>query len=225
MQVKPIKPLQQKLDTLTELPEGFSFDAAGSWNQLEGRISRNSSRKKKWAWYIAAASVLILFSLVYFLRADEPEVLAIKSPSAILRNTVGPEVKINRHSASINLAKEKITIPSTSITSNKKKQAVLPVKGPQTVQQQVTVQAPVNDTINTATATIESISIPAHPTTVVKRKIVHINELGKDIFFKEQQILSVKEENAVNEILQEETQPTSKPWYKKIKLSNRNNNN
>jgi len=224
MQVKTIKPLRQKLDELTELPDGFSFDAAVSWNQLEGRISRNSSRKKKWAWYIAAASVLILFSVVYLFRTDEPDELAIKTPSAIIRKPVSLQL-INRKNASVAVAKEKITIPSTGITSNKKKQAVLPVKGPQTVQQQVTVQAPVNDTINTATATIESISIPAHPTTVVKRKIVHINELGKDIFFKEQQILSVKEENAVNEILQEETQPTSKPWYKKIKLSNRNNNN
>ncbi|MFN8265655.1 MAG: hypothetical protein U0T11_06265 [Chitinophagaceae bacterium] len=224
MQVKTIKPLRQKLDELTELPDGFSFDAAVSWNQLEGRISRNSSRKKKWAWYIAAASVLILFSVVYLFRTDEPDELAIKTPSAIIRKPVSLQL-INRKNASVAVAKEKITIPSTGITSNEKKQNVFTVKKPVTVQEQVTEQAPVNDTINPATATIESISIPAHPTTVVKRKIVHINELGKEMFFKEQQILSVKEENAVNEILQEETQPTSKPWYKKIKLSNRNNNN
>lgn len=224
MQVKTIKPLRQKLDELTELPDGFSFDAAVSWNQLEGRISRNSSRKKKWAWYIAAASVLILFSVVYLFRTDEPDELAIKTPSAIIRKPVSLQL-INRKNASVAVAKEKITIPSTGITSNEKKQNVFTVKKPVTVQEQVTEQAPVNDTINPATATIESISIPVHPTTVVKRKIVHINELGKELFFKEQQILSVKEENAVNEILQEETQPTSKPWYKKIKLSNRNNNN
>jgi hypothetical protein len=231
MQERLIKPLEQKLDSLSELPDGFSFDSVQSWNKMEEKLTGRKRKNKKALWYMAAAaSILVIVSITYFSQptpinhvAIEPEKKEQEQP--VVSNNKNKQTVLNAESKESKgataapftaKAKKNTEIKSIDVTEN-----VEPTKQPELVTQINTPHETKAETILPETTEVLAPLV----STPVKRKIIHINELGKESFLKEQQSLSIKEEKSSPEIITEEAITPSKPWYKKYKSSNRTNHN
>lgn len=227
MQEKSTNPFQQKLEALTELPDGFSFDAAQSWNRMEEKLTGKKTSKKRVLWYMAAAaSVVLIFSIVYFNQTITIRPVTVKVEESKKER---PVVEYKNNEAELN-TETKETGNNPVITKTK----TLPEKKPVEVtiitqeikQSELITQTNLPQEIKVETVLPETTAaVPPLITAPVKRKIIHINELGKESFLKEQQTLSVKEEKTSPEIITEETITPAKPWYKKFKSSHRINNN
>ena len=72
--------LREKMNNLAAMPEGVHFDPAATWQQLEARLQRRSSRRPLY-WYWAAAVFLLLITGILLMRNQE-------SPAAIEPVTV-----------------------------------------------------------------------------------------------------------------------------------------
>ena len=230
MQEKSTKPFQQKLDTLTELPEGFSFDAAQSWNKMEEKLTGKPSKNKRAVWHMVAASVLVvLLSAIYFFNQKKEDAITVLPAIPKIANPAATSDKTNRQV--LVPVQEKETTGNTQQLNKKLKTEkpdviVGPVEKEELRQEDIVLEIPKNEEVNVETNIKEStaVEIPV-VVTPIKRKIIHINELGKERFLKEQQSLSVKEEKVAPDISTEEVQTTPKPWYKKFKSTARINNN
>lgn len=228
MQEKSTKPFLQKLDALTELPNGFSFDAAQSWNRMEEKLTGRKRKNNSALWYMAAAASLVLIvSIAYFnqQRKINPVVVKpeqTKKEQSVIADTKSNEVELNN--------KIKETRNNPVITKTKpltdKNSVEVPIIVKETKQPELITQTNIPQEIKVETDLAETtVAVTPLITTPVKRKIIHINELSKESFLKEQQTLSVKDERALPEIITEEATTPAKPWYKKLKSSHRINNN
>lgn len=227
MQEKSTNSFLQKLDTLTELPDGFSFDAAQRWNRMEEKLMGRKRNNKRVLWYMTAASVALVFSIVYFNQTATINPVAVK-PERIKQDQ--PVVVENNSNEAVlnNETKEKFNTPVIAKTKTlpEKKPVEVPVITQETKQPELITQANTSQEIKVETGLPETtIAVAPLITTPVKRKIIHINELGKEAFLKEQQTLSVKEETTSPEVITEEAVTPAKSWYKKFKSFNRTNNN
>ncbi|MBY0476256.1 MAG: hypothetical protein K2Q24_01305 [Chitinophagaceae bacterium] len=228
MQKKSTKPFQQKLDTLTELPEGFFFDAVQSWERMEEKLTGRQTKQKKIWWYMAAAASIVLIILItYFNQQETIKPVTVKPEQTKKEQSVVAAVK--SHEALLgNETKELSSTPVSTKTKNGIGKKSLDMS----LLTQKTKQPELNTQINTQVEAIVETRLPettgvATPLikAPVKRKIIHINDLGKETFFKEQQILIVKEDKTSHEMITEDTNTSPKPWYKKFKPSQRTNNN
>jgi cytoskeletal protein RodZ len=228
MQKKSSKSFQQKLDTLSELPDGFSFDAAQSWNKLEEKLTGKPKKKKVLTWLMAVASVLLLFSLLFFFKEQPTEIVTAPSDKPVIKNADEPLMKSTEQITSSQPKTQNISHPnqiSKKINKQEPAETILPVSEKETIQEQVAIQTPNDTEVKPQIGINETAIIPVVTSTPVKRKIIHINELGREAFLNEQQMLSIKEEKTAPEVVTEEIQPSARPFYKKFKLSHRINNN
>ena len=226
MQEKSINRFQQKLDALTELPDGFFFDVVQIWNRVEDKLKSKPAKKKRAVWYLAAASVMLLLLVVIFNNRSGNEVIAVKPTESKKVNSV---TSINKNNDQVLGNTSNHLIKKVALSENKK---VIQIKTPEAVeidetkQEAFITQTEISDDVKIETVLPKTLTIvTAIEPVPVKRKIIHINELGKDLFFKEQQTLSVKEEKTSPEIITEQTNTSPKPWYNKFKSSHRTNNN
>src|SRR5688572_12747802 len=51
--------IKTKIDNLNQLPEGFSYNHASSWQKLENKLQKGKQKNYRW-WIYAAAVVLII---------------------------------------------------------------------------------------------------------------------------------------------------------------------
>ncbi|MBX9783639.1 MAG: hypothetical protein K2X48_10130 [Chitinophagaceae bacterium] len=228
MQEKSTKPFQQKLDALTELPDGFSFDAAHSWNRMEEKLTGKQTKQKKVLWYMAAAaSIAFIISIVYFNQQErihpvtvKPEEL--KQEQSVIADSKSGEAVLNNETQKPSV----ISVITKTKTLPEKKPVEMPVVLQETKPPELIAQISTTQEMKPETTLPETTAIaPPLVATPVKRKIIHISELGKETFLKEQQTLSVKEEKTPTEVITEEPHPGTKPWYKKFKSTSRTNNN
>jgi hypothetical protein len=228
MQEKSTKPFQQKLDALTELPDGFSFDATQSWNRMEENLTGRKRKNKKALWYMAAAaSIVLIVSITYFNQQERINPVAVKPEQTKKEQPVAAESKSNEVVLT-NETKETVNTPVITKTKTlpEKKPLEVLVFTQETKQPELITQINTPQEIKIETGLPETtIAVAPLIATPVKRKIIHINQLGKESFLTEQQNLSVKEEKTSPEIITEETITPAKPWYKKFKSSHRTNNN
>lgn len=231
MQEKSTNIFRQKLDTLTELPDGFSFDAVQSWNRMEEKISGKTAKKKRVLWFMVAASaIFLLLSTLYFFNQTKEEAITTIRPAATEKQN--PSITtVDAHQERPVFVKnnQSTSLSQESIQLSKiKKDPVIvdPVKQEELKEEVITLQAPKSEEAKVETNKTEPVAIEVPvAVTPVKRKIIHINELGRESFLTEQKNLTVKEEKTSSEIIAEEAVTPAKPWYKKIKLSHRANNN
>ncbi len=230
MQEKSTKHFQQKLDLLTELPDGFSFDATRSWNGIEEKLTGKPAQKKRALWFmIAASAIFLLLSTLYFFNQTKEEAITML-PAVTEKlnppvttgdaNTERPvSVKGNDITGHLQQSKQKFKTQKDPVIIN-------PVKQEELQEEVITLQTPKSEEAKVETDKTEPVAIEI-PVAVkpVKRKIIHINELGRESFLTEQKNLTVKEEKTSSEIIADEAVTPAKPWYKKIKLSHRANNN
>jgi hypothetical protein len=225
MQEKSIKPFQQKLDALTELPDGISFDAAHSWIRMEEKLTGKQTKQKRVLWYMAAAaSILLVISIVYFNQSATITPVVVK-PGSIIKEQPGATESKNNISVLNTETKENkptdaATLSKTAKKLNKEKVVEatvnnLPANEPELVAQiNTTQEIKVETTLPETTAT--SAPVIAAP---VKQKIIHINELLQEHQLEQQRVAEAKrnQKPAEEEISTDKNAEPSRPWYKKSK--------
>jgi hypothetical protein len=223
MQEKSTKPFQQKLDTLEELPDGFSFEPSAVWNKLEQKLIPQKAVNKKTIWfYAAAASVILCISAIIFLQINK------KTPQQTVKEAV-EQPKESLPAPVITAVQKNETAPVKNFTKNR-------LKVKQELKVPVTITKPLSITVvkaetpnqiqmpNPAETVIVNITEPVAEITPVASKppvlkIIHINELMQEHQLEQQRVAEAKrnQKPAEEEISIERNTEPSKPWYKKSK--------
>lgn len=214
------KLFQQKMQELTELPDGFSFEATETWNKLETKLTgKKPNNKIAWWMMAAAASVVVIISFL-FLKQQPKQIEIVQQIVAPLITEPIVSVKQQTKSLATNPSSKQTQILTVKPIAVKKKiiknrTAILvielkePIVAVQETQPQIETVKP-EETI---------VSVPILPVAITqpKRKIIHINELGQELQWQQLQTAQRKmkqvEEEPISEI---QTEP-SRTWYKKLK--------
>lgn len=223
MQEKSTKPLQQKLDALEELPDGFSFEPSAAWNKLEQKLIPQKAGNKKTIWfYAAAASVILCISAIFFFQINK------KTPQQTVKETV-VQPKESLPAPVITAIQKNETATVKNVTKNRlkvKQELKVPVTNtrPQSITvvkaetpNQIQMPNPAETTVTKITEPVVEITPVASKPPVLK--IIHINELMQEHQLEQQRVAEAKrnQKPAEEEIIIERNTEPSKPWYKKSK--------
>ncbi len=216
------KLFQQKMQELTELPDGFSFEATETWNKLETKLTgKKPNNKIAWWMMTAAASVVVIVSFL-FLKQQPKQIETVQQIVAPLITEPIVSVKQQAKSLATNPSSKQTQILTVKpiavkkqIIKNRTAILVIELKEPIVAVQET---QPQTETVKPE-ETIVSVPILPVAITQPKRKIIHINELYQEYQLEQQRVAEAKrnQKPAEEEINTEKNTEPSKPWYKKNK--------
>lgn len=216
------KLFQQKMEELTELPEGFSFEATSGWNKLETRLTCKKTKNKAPWWMMAAAASVVLILSLLFLMLPSKQVQTVKQTVTPLTTTPVVAVKQDTKTTTINSLPTQIKTSTLKINTAKKQTVknknIIPVNEHNLPDIALQQTPPVTETVKPEERTAAAPTAPGAITSP-KRRIIHINELLQEYHLEQQRVAEAKRnQKPVEEEVSTEKNPESfKPWYKKSK--------
>lgn len=194
--------IQEKINSLQEIPATISFNAAKNWQQLEKQLQ--PKQKKNIVWLYAAAGVLIaailISGLAYYETDSSTSIkkeIVLKKHSLQTDKTESITLKNNQLQNQNIKSNAFITHQKTSITQN-----IIPPENQTTIDSVVTIEnTPQNNSIgiNQPVETKSSVETVAVKNIPAKRKfkIVHLNELNAP----QPQVIVVNKNLSLEEIM------------------------
>jgi len=176
-------PLREKLNKLSEVPEGLHFNHSAVWQKLEQQLQKKNNKRNRFVFVYAAASLLLFVIVLIYHSTSKPAKTA--STAELIKTT-------NDGKSGITPERNKniLPVPSNETTFNPTKQKQLQLKiqkpfidsiqaGQKTNAVEFTTMSKGDSNENTLPILVEMVTAPEVSVLKPRFKIAHINEINR----------------------------------------------